>query len=185
MSVGAVSTLSTNSAYAGIPGAASLGLATPAAPSTSPATPSTAPASKTTNDYADIPGYDALGLTGTPLTAPNTTTAAGNSSVAGFDALGIKGNGQAIAPAAGTTGSVTAATGATGENVYQTAYDGIVAASNQYLQNTLINGNPSTQPVYAAGSSAAQFALLQNTLSAISTGLQNGQFQGTGFNQLA
>lgn len=128
------------------------------------------------NGYADIPGYQSLGLAGRPSAASNTTIAAAHSSVAGFDALGIQGNGKSSTPAPDTTAP----------NVYQNAYDGLISASNNYLQQSLLNGNPAAPiPLYAAGSSAQQFALLQNTLAALSTGLQNGQFQGTGFNALA
>lgn len=135
-----------------------------------------------TNQYSDIPGADALGLSGDPKLASNATAASSHSSVAGFDALGIQGNGQATPPV--STASVTAATGATGENVYQTAYDNIIAASDAALQQSTISGPPQI-PIYAAGSSASQFAQLQTTLGAISTGLQNGLFDGTGVNQLA
>ncbi len=135
--------------------------------------------------YSGLPGLDALGLSAPTTTAPApSSTQAASSTVAGFTVLGLAGNGKALPTT--PVGSVTAATGVTGQNVYQQAYDGIIAASNSFLQSTITSGATPTIPVYyAPGSGAQQFSLLQNTLAAISTGLQNGQFQGTGFNALA
>lgn len=92
--------------------------------------------------------------------------------------LGLHNYGAGNDPTPETSASTTA-------NTYQQSYGSIVAASDAYLQNSLVNGPPAVLPQYTDGTSAGSFAQLNTMLASLKNGLDAGLFSGSGVNALA